>query len=108
MSVNTYRLAKQCQLSALSFENSIPSHKSYGENRIMNRGCLARQYATSALSVESIIMPNANDSENRIVDRGGLAMYCPRNPLSVANRRVDVQQNILKDTPELKNQAINV
>ena len=48
------------------------------------------------LWAESILSPNANGSENRIVDRGGLAKHYPRNPLSVANRRVDVQKNMLK------------
>ena len=42
MCVNTNRLAKQCRMSALLFENSIPSHKNYGENRILNRGYLAK------------------------------------------------------------------
>ena len=42
MCVNTNRLAKQCRMSAISFENSIPSHKNYGENRILNRGYLAK------------------------------------------------------------------
>ena len=88
--VNTNRLAKEYQISALSFKYSVPSHKNYGENRIANRGCLAKQCATSALWVESIIIPYAIDSENKIVNKGGLAKYCPRNPLSVTNRRVDV------------------
>ena len=43
-----------------------------------------------ALWIENIIIPNKNDSENRIVNKGGLAKYCPKNPLSVVNRRVDV------------------
>ena len=96
MSVNTNRLAKQCRMKALSFENSIPSYKNYRENRILNRGYLARQCTTSALWVESIIIPNTNDSESRIVNREGLAKYCPRNPLSIANRRIDAHQNILE------------
>ena len=78
-------------MSALSFANSIPSHKKYGKNRIVNKGCLAKQCAMSALWVESIITPDMNDSENRIVNRGGLAKYCPRNPLSFMNWRLDVQ-----------------
>jgi len=62
-------------MSVLSFENSIPSHKSYGENRIVNRECLVKQCATSALWVERIIIPDANNSENSIVNRGGIAKY---------------------------------
>ena len=46
VSVNTNLLAKQCRLSALSFEKNIPSHKNDGKNRIVNRGCLAKQCAT--------------------------------------------------------------
>ena len=41
--------------------------------------------------------------------RVSLAKHCPRNPLAVANRRVDVQNKYIKsrhgtsiDTPELK------
>ena len=60
----TNRLAKQYRMRALSFQNSIPSHKNFGDNRIVNRGCLAKQCATSALWVESIIIPNANDNED--------------------------------------------
>ena len=52
VSVNTNRTAKQCRMSALSFKNSVPSHKNCGENRIANRGCLAKEGATSALRVE--------------------------------------------------------
>ena len=94
-SVNTNRLAKQCQISALSFESSTPSYKNYGENRIVNRESLVKQCATRALWAESIRIPNANDNENTIVNRGGLAKHCPRNPLSTVNCRADVQQNIL-------------
>ena len=65
----------------LWFEISIPSHKTYGGNIIVNRGCLAKQFVTSALRAESIIIPNASDTEARIVNRGCLAKHCPRNPL---------------------------
>ena len=103
VSVNTYRLAKQCQMSAPSFENSVPSHKNDGENKIANRGCLSKQWATSALWIESIIIPNANDSKNR----GGLAKYCPKNPLSVENGRcltkyIKSRHGTSIDTPQLK------
>jgi len=85
----TSRLAKQYRMRALSFQNSIPSHKNFGDNRIVNRGCLAKQCATSALWVESIIIPGASDGENGIVGREGLVKCCPGSPLSVVNRRVD-------------------
>ena len=52
----------------------MPSHKTYCENTIVNRGCLAKQCAGSALWVESILIPNAIESENRIFNRGSL---CP-------------------------------
>jgi len=48
---------------------------------------------------KSIVLDNC---ENRIVNRGGLAKYCPRSFLSVANRRVDVQQNTLNAGMELQ------
>ena len=73
-----------------------PSLKHYGQNSIFNRRYLAKQCPMSALLIESIRIPKANNCENLIVHRSGLAKHCQKNPLSVANRKVDVQQNILK------------
>ena len=55
VSITTNRFVKQCRMSALSFENSTPSHKNYGENRIMNRGCLAKQCATRFFELKVLL-----------------------------------------------------
>ena len=57
---------------------------------------LSQTMCNEVLWADSIIIPNANNSDNRIVDREEVAKHCPGHPLSVANRRVDVQQHKLK------------